>query len=282
MCSRLSIRWRSTRGIPSCAGKTREREIGSWYSVIYDAEERIFKTWYGGDTGTFHETEGQKSPGTSVCYATSHDGMHWERPNIGRYEIMGTKDNNVVLDPAYHDGMGHWESVVKDPMGADSGKRYKALGWSSYDWKGPLSGIYTMTSPDGLHWNTIDEPIIHFHPRPGTADLGPIGDAQALMIDTLQHRYAALLRASPDRKMSVSKDFVTWSAPQVCMKAREGEDNNTLYNHLGFVYGDQYLGVPKLLCARPRESPGDGSPDLQPGWRKLGQTQSGKAAHPRG
>jgi hypothetical protein len=228
-----------------------ERELGSWYSVTFDTEEKIFKVWYGGDSGTTHEVAGDKAPNTVLCYAVSPDGVHWERPNLRQYEIMGTKDNNVVLDPAYHDGMGHWESVVKDPMATSPDKRYKALGWSSYDWNGPLSGIYAMTSPDGLHWTTTAEPIVHFHPRKGTADLGPIGDAQALMIDTLQHRYAALLRATPDRKMSVSKDFVTWSAPQICMKARAGEDNNTLYNHLGFVYGDQYLGFLSYFARDP-------------------------------
>jgi len=228
-----------------------ENETGTWGSVIFDAEEKVFKAWYGGTTGILHESEGQKVSANALCYAVSPDGIHWERPNIGRYEVMGTKENNVVLDPAYHDGRGHWESIVKDPMEANPAKRYKALGWSSYDWNGPLSGIYTMTSPDGTHWNTTAEPIVHFHPRQGTNDLGPIGDAQALMIDTRQHRYAALLRATPDRKMSVSSDFVTWTAPQICMKAREGEDNNTLYNHLGFVYGDQYLGFLSYFARDP-------------------------------
>jgi hypothetical protein len=73
--------------------------------------------------------------------------------------------------------------------------------------------------------------------------LGPIGDAQALMIDTLRRRYVALLRASPHRKMSVSTDFINWSDPRVCLKARGTEEANTIYNHVGFVYGDRYLGI---------------------------------------
>ena len=76
-------------------------------------------------------------------------------------------------------------------------RRYKGLGWSSFDWDGPLSGIYTMTSHDGLHWTARPEPIVHYHPRQRRNDLGRIGDAQALMIDTLRRRYRTLLRATP-------------------------------------------------------------------------------------
>ena len=113
-----------------------------------------------------------------------------------------------------------------------------------------------MTSPDGLHWTHSAEPIVHFHPRQGTNDLGPIGDAQALMIDTLRRRYVALLRAIPHRKMSVSTDFIDWSAPRLCLKARGEEESNAIYNHVGFVYGDRYLGFLTyfILPSRPQEA----------------------------
>lgn len=226
-------------------GRTKpwETERGTWGSVSYDAEERIFKAWYGGSSGREYEyLPGMKSPCQVLCYATSPDGVHWERPNLGLHEVMGTRDNNVVDSNEHHHGLGHWESVLKDPLERDPARRYKGLGWSSYDWNGPLSGIYTMTSPDGLHWTHSAEPIVHFHPRPGSNDLGPIGDAQALMIDTLRRRYVALLRASPHRKMSVSTDFINWSAPRVCLRARGEEESNAVYNHVGFVYGEGYLG----------------------------------------
>ena len=42
-----------------------------------------------------------------TCYAESTDGIHWEKPDLGLYEVMGTKKNNVVL--AYKD-MSHTNS----------------------------------------------------------------------------------------------------------------------------------------------------------------------------
>src|SRR3990172_6540962 len=99
-----------------------------------------------------------------------------------------------------------------------------------------------MSSPDGIHWTHTQEPVFRYHPRPETNDLGPVGDSHTLMIDTLRRRYVAFLRRLPNRAFSVSQDFSTWTPPSMSIQAREGETVNTIYNHLGFVYGDRYLG----------------------------------------
>lgn len=210
-----------------------ERHSGMTASVIYDEEEDIFKAWY---------MAGFYAPGQDhvQCLALSKDGVHWERPQLGLHEALGSKENNIVIPASYHDGQDHWESMLKDSMDADANRRYKALGWSSYDWDGPLSGIYTATSPDGMNWSHTPQPVFHHHPRPGTNDLGPVGDAQSLMIDTRRKRYVAFLRGRMTRQMSVSEDFVTWTPPKPFLQALNEEE--TLYNNTGFVYGEQYLG----------------------------------------
>jgi hypothetical protein len=110
-----------------------------------------------------------------------------------------------------------------------------------------------MTSPDGLRWTHTPEPVFHYHPRKGSNDLGPVGDAQSLMIDTLRRRYVAFLRRLPDRALSVSDDFVTWTPPRVALQARPGETVNTVYNHMGFVYGDRYLGLLTYFVRDPKD-----------------------------
>jgi len=221
-----------------------ENDRGTWGSVIYDDEEKLFKAWYGGASGAQKEFRpGSLSDCSVLCYATSRDGIHWDRPELGLCEVMGTRKNNVVIGDDHHNGLDHWESTVKDPLEKDPERRYKALGWSSHDWDGPMSGIYSMTSPDGLRWTHTPEPVFHYHPRAGTKDLGPVGDAQSLMIDTLRHRYVAFLRSLPNRSLSTSEAFVTWTPPRVSIEARPGEEVNTVYNHMGFVYGDRYLGL---------------------------------------
>ncbi|MEO8128876.1 MAG: hypothetical protein ABI822_17365 [Bryobacteraceae bacterium] len=224
--------------------KVWEIDRGTWGSIIYDNEERTFKAWYGGTSG--RDVSGCSGPdcrsNSVLCYAVSADGIHWDRPKLGLHEVAGTRENNVVIDDDYRDGMAHWESVGKDPFETDDRRRYKALGWSSQDWNGPMSGIFTMTSPDGLRWTHTPEPVFRYHPRPGTSDLGPVGDAQAMMIDTIRRRYVAYLRRLPHRVMSVSTDFVHWTPPVLSLEASDGELSNTIYNHVGFVYGDRYLG----------------------------------------
>lgn len=220
-----------------------ETMYGTWGTVIFDADESVFKAWYGGvGRPTGNTRPGFQQTRHVLCYATSADGVHWDRPNLEMHEVAGEKANNVVIGDDHHEGMDHWESVLKDTADPDPQRRYKAIGWSSYDWDGPLSGIYSMTSPDGLRWTHSSEPVFHFRPRQGSGDIGPVGDAQSLMIDPLRGRYVAFLRTLPHRAMSESTDFVHWSPLKTCIEARPGEISNMVYNHCGFVYGDQYLG----------------------------------------
>ncbi|MBM83356.1 MAG: hypothetical protein CMJ78_22570 [Planctomycetaceae bacterium] len=227
-------------------------------SVIFDSDENIFKAWYlGQGRSTGVNQKGRQTYRHTLCYATSRDGVRWDRPELGLHDFAGSKKNNIVIPDDYHDGQDHWESVLKDPLDPNPARRYKALGWSSFDpdqsgWcrsRGSC-GIYTMTSPDGLRWTHSPEPAFHFRPRPDSDDLGPFGDAHGMMIDTLRKRYVAFLRKLPHRAVSVSKDFVNWTQPESCLRARPGEVNNTIYDSTGFVYGDQYLGY---LCYFQRD-----------------------------
>ena len=215
---------------------------GMTASVVFDAEEGLFKAWYMAG----HYSEGV---GHVQCLATSADGIHWDRPELGLHEALGSRRNNIVIPADYHEGQDHWETMLKDPADADPLRRYKAIGWSSFDWDGPRSGIYSATSPDGLTWSHSPEPIFRYHPRPGTDDLGPVGDAQSLMIDFERKRYVAFLRGTPERLMSVSDDFVTWTAPRPFLRPLHEEE--ALYNNTGFNYGARCLGILTHFDKRP-------------------------------
>ena len=76
-------------------------------SVIYDDQEKIYKCWYSifiksGPKGDFpgeglapekrawvNWREGTRSYG--VCYATSKDGIHWEKLELGLIDFNGDK-----------------------------------------------------------------------------------------------------------------------------------------------------------------------------------------------
>jgi len=93
-------------------------------SAIYDQQERLFKMWY--------------QAGEYTCYATSEDGLRWNRPNLKLVEFEGSTDNNIVK--------GRAMQMVFDPM-APQHQRYKTLTWN------PERGYHALFSADGLVWN---------------------------------------------------------------------------------------------------------------------------------
>ncbi len=96
--------------------------------VWWDPVEKIFKMWYeAGWIGT-------------ICYATSRDGLKWERPSLD--VNPGT---NQVLPPYLTPDS--W-TVVPDWDAADPMQRYKMFMRPP---GGQMSGV-SMTSPDGIHW----------------------------------------------------------------------------------------------------------------------------------
>ena len=64
----------------------------TWGSVLFDAEEKLFKVWYEA-----YKKFPRHGDGTIVCYATSKDGLRWEKPKLGLYDYLGSKANNIVF-----------------------------------------------------------------------------------------------------------------------------------------------------------------------------------------
>ena len=63
-------------------------------NAIYDPEDGLFKLWYN-SLGTYPARNQQREPAYS-CYATSSDGLNWERPELGLFAHEGSKANNIV------------------------------------------------------------------------------------------------------------------------------------------------------------------------------------------
>ncbi len=192
-------------------------------SVVYDEEEKLFKCWYQGAIGCVAGPVHTHGPHV-LCYATSTDGIHWERPVLGLHEFEGSKENNIVVPQSYHNGKDHWESVLKDSFDADEQARYKGFGWSS-----ETGGLHTMTSPDGLRWKHSPGVVV------------PGGDAHAMMIDRLKRRYVLFVRGGDPTGVHYSSDFVNWSDRD--NGAIRWPGPGSCYNQVGFVYGDSYLGI---------------------------------------
>ena len=96
--------------------------------VWFDPKDRLYKAWYM--AGWY----------SALAYATSRDGIHWERPTLDVVE--GT--NATLAD------MGHADSslVWLDQSAADADERFKLFIYH----KGSRRRMEVHTSGDGVHW----------------------------------------------------------------------------------------------------------------------------------
>ncbi|MGQ9731835.1 MAG: hypothetical protein ACUVX8_11265 [Candidatus Zipacnadales bacterium] len=125
--------------------------------VWYDPADKLFKMWYrGGYTGC-------------TCYATSLDGIHWEKPALD--VVPGT---NIVHRSPRDSG-----TVWLDLDETDPARRYKMLLYL----RGEGSGCYTLYfSSDGIHWS---EPV---------ARSGPAGDRGTFFFNPFRNVWVYSIR----------------------------------------------------------------------------------------
>ena len=170
-------------------------------SVIFDAQEKTFRMWY---TNYHHSTSFQSGSESYfdqsvICYASSGDGIHWEKPLLGTIKARNGKPHNAVIAGV------HPASVMKDLLDSDPGRRYKMVGYSRRP-----KGYQTMVSPDGLNWAYSSEKPI-----------APEGDVISAYFDRTRGKFVAFPKIHKKvmgfRRRSfstiISDDFVNWSEP---------------------------------------------------------------------
>jgi len=96
--------------------------------VWYDPKDRLFKMWYMGGYVR------------STCYATSTDGLNWEKP------LLDVQPGTNIVHTTRRDSATVWLDL-EDP---DPLRRYKLFIYAHPEGAGAVS-IYF--SPDGIHWS---------------------------------------------------------------------------------------------------------------------------------
>ena len=88
--------------------------------------------------------------------ATSEDGIHWQRPELGLKEYQGSTANHLLPVDAVE------ASVFLDPH-APAAKRFRLL--YSRHWPDPeKAGVYVASSVDGIHWTESGTRLLPFVP----------------------------------------------------------------------------------------------------------------------
>ena len=117
-------------------------------TVIKDGE--TYRLYYRG----LPEAGKDASAKQTTCYAESKDGIHWIKPELNLFEVMGSKKNNVVLANAAA-ATHNFSPFLDTRPGVPDDQRFKALAGTSE------SGSIAFASADGIHWKRMqEEPVI--------------------------------------------------------------------------------------------------------------------------
>lgn len=106
-----------------------------------------FHMWYNGNYGPLANHVGYERVNCVLCYATSKDGINWEKPSLGLVEYKGSKDNNICDLPV--PSLWSTAAVLHDPDDPDPNRRFKI----AYEARYKDGMWFSMAfSPDGLRW----------------------------------------------------------------------------------------------------------------------------------
>ena len=184
-----------------------------------------------------------------IGYATSHNGIHWERPNLQLVDYKGSMDNNLVLSDAAY------ANIIKDTRDPDPNRLYKSLFFEARDFAGTPNmgdGVSVAFSPDGIRWTKYE----------GNPVIERTSDTHVLLgWDDLHGKYVAYARPSvhegnKTRRIgrSESDDFINWSDPEdVLVPDEEDGPGMEFYGMPVFKYEGMYLGQLWMYHAPPEE-----------------------------
>ncbi len=117
----------------------------------------------------------------TVRLATSKDGIHWEKPELGIYSLAGSRKNNILFDYAIN-GSAYYDEHDPDPA-----RRYKYFTCYMSDRKEgtrTAEGIVLYTSSDGIHFTKHETQLLPLD-----------ADSQAVLFrDHYLNKYVCYLR----------------------------------------------------------------------------------------
>ena len=225
-------------------------------NVLWDAEEELYKCWYSpfcidhrSHGMTLEQRQRTRYTGPpdremALCYATSRDGIAWQKPELGLVDYRGSRANNIVLRGP------HGAGVVKDGREADPARRYKM-----FTSLGEQEQAVAFSS-DGIRWS-------RFHPCPAVNPYQVDGTHYHALWAEERGEYVGFTRlrdprtagaaavdgirgAWPPRQVgrTASTDFLHWNPATAVL---EGTDENLqIYSMPVFRHGNLYLGLPAV------------------------------------
>jgi len=217
-----------------------ENSLNNLYpNVCWDEGEGRFKLWYKCVLADADAIARMSPPATVhnvgwfLLYATSADGIVWEKPDLGLIPFDGSLRTNIVARDTPNVG------VFRDAHDPDPARRYKMI----YDVG--LGKMRVRSSADGVHWGEALEPT-GFTPYTGDTHNNAFWDER-------RRQYVLITRFLQGERLvarSESDDFLAWRDTRLVLRSSpaEGRDRQT-YCMPTFPYANGYVGLVMLYNA---------------------------------
>lgn len=213
------------------------------YCTVLKLDESLkpgggYRVYYRG----LPEARADGSSRESTCIAESTDGIQWTKPELGLFEVDGSKQNNVVLSgvaPVTH----NFSPFIDTRPGIPAEERFKGIGGTQ------TSGLVPFVSADGLRWKRLrEEPIL----VKAKIAYPYMFDSQNLAFwSEHEKKYVCYFRVFKDEIRRIartdSEDFLTWSPPVLMEYRTEGKD--APLEHLYTNQTHPYFRAPHLYVS---------------------------------
>lgn len=128
--------------MPGVPGEWDSLQVSWPGTVLYDAEDRLFRCWYSG----LDAIASDRPPGVwATGYAESRDGVNWTKPTLGQLTHRGRCTNRIVVDWSKYVHSGVW----LNPDRGDRERKFLALWVAVADERWAMA---LASSPDGKAW----------------------------------------------------------------------------------------------------------------------------------
>ena len=217
-------------------------------TVLPNADGSGYRMWYQGynERGNFGGLRGYVN-----AYATSADGIRWDKPNLGIFRWRDSTENNMFLARKHSPGDDHNPQIIHTPWETDPQKKFKMITYT-YAANRDTSedeGYWGSYSPDGIHWTDVEHnPVL----KKG-------GDVGHFSWDAHQKRYMATVkiwttvpRLDGLRRcigITATEDFEHWPHPELVLVPDEiddrmypGKSGVQFYGLSSFAYESGYIG----------------------------------------
>jgi hypothetical protein len=207
-----------------------EGNFSAYCTILKDGD--LYRAYYRG----IREAGNDEKDAEVTCYAESVDGINWNKPDLGIYEINGTKKNNVILAhlaPVTH----NFSPFIDTNPDVKPEKKYKALGGTQ------KSGLIAFVSADGIHWEKIQEEPVFTEGLFDSQNVAFWSEPEQKYICYFRIWTGDGYKGFRSVGRTTSKDFINWTEPEAMTFG------NTPMEHLYTQQTSPYYRAPQIYVA---------------------------------